>query len=155
VNPVPESLLLRKSGNAENWTRDLWICGQELWPLDHRGDSPYQIYLGNVSDEILLRNSGQNCCYTWNDVMTKWFMTSFCKKLKNTMSLKLIAMQFSNYGYFWNFLEVFVLVRMFQVQSSQDLCRRQKVPSLGFSETAEAAFRCGPPGLQRFSTAGR
>ncbi|KDR19825.1 proton-coupled amino acid transporter-like protein CG1139 [Zootermopsis nevadensis] len=41
------------------------------------------------------------------------------------------------------------------VQSSQDLCRRQKVPSLGFSETAEAAFMSGPPGLQKFSTAGR
>jgi hypothetical protein len=52
-------------------------------------------------------------------------------------------------------LEVFLLVSMLQVQSSQDLCRRQKVPSLGFSETAEAAFKCGPPGLQKFSTVGR
>lgn len=41
------------------------------------------------------------------------------------------------------------------VQSSQDLCRRQKVPFLGFSETAEAAFKSGPPGLQKFSAAGR
>jgi hypothetical protein len=29
--------LLRKSGSAGNITRDLWICSQELWPLDHRG----------------------------------------------------------------------------------------------------------------------
>jgi hypothetical protein len=37
VDPVPDPLLLRKSGSAENRTRDLWICSQKLWPLDHRG----------------------------------------------------------------------------------------------------------------------
>jgi hypothetical protein len=40
VNPFPDALLLRKSGSTENRTRDLWICSQELWPLDHRGGSP-------------------------------------------------------------------------------------------------------------------
>jgi hypothetical protein len=39
VDPVPDPLLLRKSGSAWNLTRDLWICSQELWPLDHRGGS--------------------------------------------------------------------------------------------------------------------
>jgi hypothetical protein len=28
---------LRKSGSAGNRTRDLWICSQELWPLDNKG----------------------------------------------------------------------------------------------------------------------
>jgi hypothetical protein len=37
VYPVPDPLLLRKSGGTGNRTRDLWICSQELWPLDHRG----------------------------------------------------------------------------------------------------------------------
>jgi hypothetical protein len=37
VDPIPDLLLLRKSGSAENRARDLWICSQELWPLDHRG----------------------------------------------------------------------------------------------------------------------
>jgi hypothetical protein len=37
VDPVPAPLLLRKSGIARSWTRDLWICSQELWPLNHRG----------------------------------------------------------------------------------------------------------------------
>ena len=37
VNPVPDPLLLRKSGSAGNRTRDLCICIQKLWPLDHRG----------------------------------------------------------------------------------------------------------------------
>jgi hypothetical protein len=37
VNPVPDPLLIRKSGSAGNRTRNLWISSQELWPLDHRG----------------------------------------------------------------------------------------------------------------------
>jgi hypothetical protein len=37
VGPVPDPLLLRKCGSAGNRTRDLGICSQELWPLDHRG----------------------------------------------------------------------------------------------------------------------
>jgi hypothetical protein len=36
VDPVPDPLLLRKSGSG-NRTWNLWICSQELWPLDHRG----------------------------------------------------------------------------------------------------------------------
>jgi hypothetical protein len=36
VDPVPDPLL-RKSGSAGNRTRNLWICSQELWALDHRG----------------------------------------------------------------------------------------------------------------------
>jgi hypothetical protein len=37
VDPVPYPLLLRKSGSAGNRTRNLWICSQKLWPLDHGG----------------------------------------------------------------------------------------------------------------------
>jgi hypothetical protein len=37
VDPVLDPLFLRKSGSADNRTRDLWIYSQELWPLDHRG----------------------------------------------------------------------------------------------------------------------
>jgi hypothetical protein len=36
VDPVPDPLLLRKSGSAGNRTRDLWICRQKLCPLYHR-----------------------------------------------------------------------------------------------------------------------
>jgi hypothetical protein len=35
VGPIPDPLLLRKSGSAGNRTRDLWIYSQELEPLDH------------------------------------------------------------------------------------------------------------------------
>jgi hypothetical protein len=38
VDPVPD-LLLFKSGSAGNRTRDLWVCSQEIWPIDHRGCS--------------------------------------------------------------------------------------------------------------------
>jgi hypothetical protein len=37
VDRVPHPLLLRKFGSPGNRTRDLCICSQELWPLDHRG----------------------------------------------------------------------------------------------------------------------
>jgi hypothetical protein len=37
VDPVPDPLLLRKSGSAGDRTRDLCICSQKLCPLDHRG----------------------------------------------------------------------------------------------------------------------
>jgi hypothetical protein len=37
VGPVQNPLLLRKSGSAGNRTRDLWVCSQQLWLLDHRG----------------------------------------------------------------------------------------------------------------------
>ena len=37
MDPVPDPLLLRKSGSVGDRTRDLCICGQKLWPLDHRG----------------------------------------------------------------------------------------------------------------------
>jgi hypothetical protein len=36
VDPVPDPLLLRKSGRTGNRTRDFWICSQERWPLEHR-----------------------------------------------------------------------------------------------------------------------
>jgi hypothetical protein len=38
VYPVPDPLLLRKSGSAGNGTRDLQDCSQELQPLDHRSN---------------------------------------------------------------------------------------------------------------------
>jgi hypothetical protein len=44
VDPVPDPLLLRKSGSAWNRTRDLWICSQEFCPLDHRGGRQYNLY---------------------------------------------------------------------------------------------------------------
>jgi hypothetical protein len=41
--PVPDTLFLRKFGNAGNRARDLWICSRELWPLDHRGGQEAEV----------------------------------------------------------------------------------------------------------------
>jgi hypothetical protein len=49
VDPVSDPLLLRKSGRVGNRTRDLWICSQKLWPLDHRGGLNYPKETLNVS----------------------------------------------------------------------------------------------------------
>jgi hypothetical protein len=41
VDPVLDPLIFRKSGKFGTRTRDLWICSQKLWPLDHRGSLHY------------------------------------------------------------------------------------------------------------------
>jgi hypothetical protein len=51
VDPVPDPLLLRKSGSAGSRTRNLWICSQELWPLDHRGRHIYS-YIESCAEEL-------------------------------------------------------------------------------------------------------
>jgi hypothetical protein len=38
VDPVPDVLLLRKSGSVGNRTRHLWICSQGFCSLDQKGD---------------------------------------------------------------------------------------------------------------------
>lgn len=40
---------------------------------------------------------------------------------------------------------------IFQVKTSHDICKKAKIPSLGFSETAEEVFRHGPPALRGWS----
>jgi hypothetical protein len=56
VDPVPDPLLLRKCVSVGNRTRDLWICSQELWTLDHRGglicSSPVFISQWSVSNNF-------------------------------------------------------------------------------------------------------
>jgi hypothetical protein len=36
VEAVTDPLILRKSVSLGNRTRDLWVCSQELWPVDNR-----------------------------------------------------------------------------------------------------------------------
>ena len=49
MDPVPDPLLLRKSGSAGNRTQDLCICSQKLRPLDHRGGLKYTESRKNVT----------------------------------------------------------------------------------------------------------
>jgi hypothetical protein len=53
VDPVPDPLFLRKSGSAGNRNRDLWISGQELWPLNHRGGRKYYIRTEKGYDHLV------------------------------------------------------------------------------------------------------
>jgi hypothetical protein len=62
VEPVPDPLLLRKSGSAGNRTQDLGICSQELWPLDHRGG---HVWHDTIKNPQLL--------YTWEWSREKWW----------------------------------------------------------------------------------
>jgi hypothetical protein len=53
VDPVPDPLLLRKSGSAGNRTRDLWVCNQEVWPLEHKGG----LYPSTEMQDVFRNNS--------------------------------------------------------------------------------------------------
>jgi hypothetical protein len=46
VDPAPKPTTFKKSGRFGNRTRDLWICSQKLWPLDHTGGSKF---IGSVN----------------------------------------------------------------------------------------------------------
>jgi hypothetical protein len=60
VDPVPDPLLLRKAGSAGNRTRDLWVCNQELWTLDHRGCQ--QMHMSHkITHHAQTKHSTQNC----------------------------------------------------------------------------------------------
>jgi hypothetical protein len=45
VDPVPDPLILRKSGSPGNRSQDFWICSQKLWPLDHRDEVPNTVFI--------------------------------------------------------------------------------------------------------------
>jgi hypothetical protein len=51
VDPVPDSLLHRKSGNAGNRTPDLWLYSQELWRQENRGGQ-HQVWLSKLCEMV-------------------------------------------------------------------------------------------------------
>jgi hypothetical protein len=71
VDSVPDSLRLGKPGSAGNRTRNLWICSQELWPLDHSG---VLIYLRTV-----LQNRGKPPLLTGSRSGSVSFTQSYLK----------------------------------------------------------------------------
>ena len=60
MDPVPNPLLLRKSGRAGNQTRDLCTCSQKLWPLDHRGGR----WIHKATKKHTLRTCNTSCFST-------------------------------------------------------------------------------------------
>jgi hypothetical protein len=87
VDPVPDPLLLRKSGSAGNRTWDLWICSQELWPLDHRGDRKLTIrslYINRMKfRKLKLQNNNRK--YFKTAYCSKWKFGRKCQKRKNAL----------------------------------------------------------------------
>jgi hypothetical protein len=60
VDPVPDPLLLRKFSSAGNQTRDICVCSQELWPLDHRGGPLQLIQNHKMARDTMTRLEGGN-----------------------------------------------------------------------------------------------
>lgn len=43
------------------------------------------------------------------------------------------------------------VIYLLQVKTSHEVCKKTKVPSLSFAETAEKVFEIGPPALRKYS----
>jgi len=67
VDPVPDPLLLRKSGSAGDRTRDLCICSQKLSPLDHRG-GPFRTLRADKKETYCTSNnySRDSYCFAYH-----------------------------------------------------------------------------------------
>jgi hypothetical protein len=74
------------------YTRDLWICSQELWLLDHRGGVMYQKQ--NWLNDILTKPRPAYKCYScWSDVINPfpniwWRKKTFSYKGMNNTNSK-------------------------------------------------------------------
>jgi len=54
VDPVPDPLLLRKSGSAGDRTRDLCIRSQKLWPLDPKNIEQFkEVSVSEIRPSVL------------------------------------------------------------------------------------------------------
>jgi hypothetical protein len=62
VDPIPDPLLQ---------TRNLWICSQELWPLDHRGSRSVCIrYVQILINQVAMYECG--ILYIWHSYTSKY-----------------------------------------------------------------------------------
>lgn len=52
-------------------------------------------------------------------------------------------------------LKITIFHLQLQVRTSHQVCKKAKVPSLGFAETAEKVFETGPMNLRKYSYAAR
>ncbi|KAJ8737341.1 hypothetical protein PYW07_000612 [Mythimna separata] len=86
-------------------------------------------------------------------------MDTLIHLLKGSLGSGILAMPmaFHNAGLYFGLIATFAIGGICTycvhvlVRTAHELCRRIQKPSLGFAETAEAAFLCGPPAVQKFS----
>jgi hypothetical protein len=102
VDPVPDPLLLRKSGSAGKRTRDLWICSRKLWPLDHRGGQIIiiiiQIKKLKVTDwdwgfESHPKKLYHNTCMSLQQPWLPYMLASICSKFHNIFRYSLLCVE--------------------------------------------------------------
>ncbi|XP_073974036.1 proton-coupled amino acid transporter-like protein acs isoform X2 [Rhodnius prolixus] len=90
-------------------------------------------------------------------------METLIHLLKGSLGTGILAMPyaFANAGLFFGLFATCVIGIVctycihILVKCSHILCRRMKVPSLGFADVAEVAFMAGPPAIRKFSTLAR
>ncbi|KAJ8897487.1 hypothetical protein PR048_002834 [Dryococelus australis] len=95
--------------------------------------------------DIRLSTHSKGCAYIVPPLGSLWFCLPSNKAVFVADTVAMLGQRF------WGSS---VLVRL-QVKSSQDLCRRTKTPSMTFAETAEYAFKSGPPATKRLSNFSR
>lgn len=86
-------------------------------------------------------------------------MDTLIHLLKGSLGSGILAMPmaFRNAGLYFGLIATFAIGGICTycvhvlVRTAHDLCRRLQKPSLGFAETAEAAFLSGPPSMHKFS----
>ncbi|XP_012551797.1 proton-coupled amino acid transporter-like protein pathetic isoform X2 [Bombyx mori] len=86
-------------------------------------------------------------------------MDTLIHLLKGSLGSGILAMPiaFKNAGLFFGLFATFAIGAICTycvhvlVKTAHELCRRMQKPSLGFAETAEAAFLSGPPSMHKFS----
>ncbi|XP_022124518.1 proton-coupled amino acid transporter-like protein CG1139 isoform X1 [Pieris rapae] len=86
-------------------------------------------------------------------------MDTLIHLLKGSLGSGILAMPmaFMNAGLYFGLVATFLIGGIctycvhILVKTSHELCKRMQKPSLGFAETAEAAFLSGPPAAHKFS----
>ncbi|PZC81872.1 proton-coupled amino acid transporter-like protein CG1139 isoform X2 [Helicoverpa armigera] len=86
-------------------------------------------------------------------------MDTLIHLLKGSLGSGILAMPmaFRNAGLYFGLIATFAIGGICTycvhvlVKTAHELCRRLQKPSLGFAETAEAAFLSGPPAVHKFS----
>jgi hypothetical protein len=110
VDPVTDPLIVRKSGSVGNRIWDLWICSQELWPLDNRVGAE-----SNDINEIItepLNKIYMNQITSFGVVKINLDIVCNIANFMNSLQLYTIWRWKSGYLYFRSFLYFYPILRI-------------------------------------------
>lgn len=80
-------------------------------------------------------------------------MYALCSDFGKCLSITIINL-YCNALFIYDKLDLTTFIKKnsdFQVKTSHDVCKKAKIPSLGFAETAGKVFECGPPGARKWA----